>query len=72
MADNIKEFVEYFARHTLWKECPYDYGIQSDFDGESMVFGSVNRVIWNIYHGFHLEESHCTTNFINHFRRCMS
>lgn len=50
----------------LWEESPYDFCIQS-VSPDSIVFGSVNRVVWTI-HGFSCEESYCTERFIAHFK----
>ena len=51
----------------FWAECPHDFCIQS-VSPDSIVFGSVNRVVWTI-HGFRCERSHCTERFIQHFER---
>lgn len=63
--DQAWETVEFYAKE-FFEECPDDYCIQHM--GEvSAIFGSVNRIVWNVMNGFSIDESYCTKQFIEHF-----
>jgi len=44
-----------------------DYCIQDNSRFGTVVFGSVNRVIWRVSTGFRIDEGYCTPEFIEKF-----
>jgi hypothetical protein len=48
-------------------ECPKDYCIQDNSGFGTVVFGSVNRIIWRISTGFRIDKGYCTPEFIQKF-----
>jgi len=54
----------------LWEFCPDDFCIQY-VSCNVIVFGSTNRVVWNIKNGFRIDTSFCTEKFIINFNKKM-
>ena len=54
---------------TIFKDCgaKNDYCIQDNSHYGTVVFGSVNRVIWKVATGFKLDEGYCSPEFIKNF-----
>ena len=48
---------------------PYDFCVQSFKNGEVIVFGSTNRLIWSARGGFRPDVSYCTGQFLINCRR---
>ena len=70
MADSLRDTVIEYSK-LFWAKCPNDWCIQHDGE-ETIIFGSVNRVIWSIWTGFRIDKNSCTENFIKHFNETMS
>ena len=45
-----------------WRLCPDDFCFQNA-DGEIIVFGSVNRIVWSPTFGYQISSLHCTPAF---------
>ena len=54
----------------LWECCPNDFCIQY-VSCNVIVFGSTNRVVWNVKNGFRIDTSFCTEKFITNFNNKM-
>ena len=52
----------------LWECCPNDFCIQY-VSCNVIVFGSINRVVWNVKNGFRIDASFCTEKFITNFNK---
>lgn len=44
-----------------------DFCVQDNSHFGTVVFGSVNRVIWNVANGFSIDEGYCTPEFTERF-----
>ena len=55
----------------FFEECPEDFGIQHE-SYPVIIFGGTNRVVWSVRFGFRIDESYCTSRFIEHFKEQMN
>ena len=56
----VEEAYSYWDR----ANCQYDFCVQSVGLG-IIVFGGTNRLIWSYQHGFKIDKSYCSPNFLD-------
>jgi hypothetical protein len=54
------------AAAKYFEHCPRDFCLQH-CDGERIIFGGTNRLIWTARSGFVPSDSHCTERFLANF-----
>ncbi len=67
LEEDLLGLVVQFAAE-YFEECPQDFCLQL-LDVAVLCFGSTNRIVWSVRHGFRISREHCTSAFVEHFDR---